>query len=243
MICSLRSRLWLTQYLLASSVDTFLLHAYTFGFFLDTSQLLTTTTLLESTGNCDHHQNPTSCLRLCIHLIGTHLCGAFHTGPDAATYRQREDALLLMALRETAVGLSAVHPQRYLHTIQADTLLSYYFFHSGQLVEAKRHASSAASLVLACGFHNLGSSNWESQSRSSAIGFGPSGTTPMQRSRNSVEEGERIGAFWTVFTLYRNIASAVNPASEICGVFDTPGLQIDTPWPLDMDSYKEVCTF
>jgi hypothetical protein len=58
---------------------------------------------------------------------------------------------------------------------------------------------------------------------------------------DAIEEGERINAFWVVFMLHRNLAVALDPAARVCGVFDTASMQIDTPWPLDMEGYKQVC--
>jgi hypothetical protein len=140
----------------------------------------------------------------------------------------------MRALRDTASDLSSSkpHPYRVLHTIQAETLLGYYFFRNGNILEAKRHSSSAASLVLGCGLNTFRST------RSSLADEALSGLPPP---KDIIDQGERINGFWAVFTLYRNIAAAVDPPGSVCGVFDAPGCQIDTPWPLDMESYKKVC--
>ncbi|KAL0065433.1 hypothetical protein AAF712_007497 [Marasmius tenuissimus] len=215
-------------------LDTFLAHSSTFGFFLHTSRFYNAALLQKPPGDTTR---PTSGLLRTVYLLGVHLTTSHQPGE---TYRGREPGMLLLALRETATDLLTSHPQRYIHTIQAETLLSYYFFRAGNIIEAKRHASSAASLVLACGLHRIrssGSASWGSST--SPVAVGPSGSTPLPEPRDTLEEGERINAFWTVFTLYRNLAAAVNSASDVCGVFDAPGMQVDTPWPLDMESYKE----
>ena len=203
----------------------FFLHASTFGFFLEFNTI---------------RNGPTPGLLRCVYLIGAHLCGVLYPSPDATAYQERESRFLRAALQETAIGLSEAHPQRFLHTLQAETLLSHYFFRCGQILEAKRHASSAASLALDCGFHKLRSSFW--QWDASAIGLEPNHSTPLEMPKNSVEEGERINAFWTVFTLHRNLAaaSAGSSVSGLCGVFDAIGMEVHTPWPLEMNSYKQV---
>jgi hypothetical protein len=55
----------------------------------------------------------------------------------------------------------------------------------------------------------------------------------------TLDEGERINAFWAVLTMYKTVSVAFDSPLEVCGMFEAPGLSIDTPWPLDMDAYKE----
>ncbi|KAL0579394.1 hypothetical protein V5O48_002619 [Marasmius crinis-equi] len=221
-------------HMIRNLLDTFFAHSSTFGFFLHTNRFYNASLTQKPLGDSSR---PTPGLLRAVYLLAAHLCNTLNSNE---TYRGRESSMLLLALRETATDLTTAHPQRFIHTIQAETLLSYYFFRTGNIVEAKRHASGAASLVLACGFHRLrasSSATWGANS--SPLAVGPRGSTPLPESRDTVEEGERINAFWTVFTLYRNLAAAVNSASDVCGVFDAPGMQVDTPWPLDMESYKE----
>ncbi|KAK6980551.1 hypothetical protein R3P38DRAFT_3334213 [Favolaschia claudopus] len=52
-----------------------------------------------------------------------------------------------------------------------------------------------------------------------------------------VEEGERIDGFWAVYMLQKNLAVALEPRSRVCGVFETVGMPIDTPWPLETKDY------
>uniref|UniRef100_A0A0W0F4X5 Xylanolytic transcriptional activator regulatory domain-containing protein n=1 Tax=Moniliophthora roreri TaxID=221103 RepID=A0A0W0F4X5_MONRR len=211
-------------------LDTFYVHSSTFGFFLNMSRFSNDILTLPQ----GHLHRPCPGLLSTVYLLGVHLSTS--EAPDAR--RIREQSLLLRALRDTATDLATTHPNRLLHTIQAETLLAYYFFRAGNILEAKRHASSAASLVLGCGLHRIRSStNWSASS--SPVSVGPGGVTSLPGARDAVEEGERINAFWTVFTLSRNLAVAVELSSEVCGMFDAPGMQVDTPWPLDMESYKE----
>jgi hypothetical protein len=55
---------------------------------------------------------------------------------------------------------------------------------------------------------------------------------------DAVEEGERINGFWAVFMLQQNLSVALNPAPLVYCVFEA--LHIDTPWPLEMEQYRQV---
>ncbi|KAL1749776.1 hypothetical protein FB107DRAFT_280328 [Schizophyllum commune] len=48
---------------------------------------------------------------------------------------------------------------------------------------------------------------------------------------DAIEDGERISALWSTF--------ALEPPDALCSVFDVPGVQIDTPWPLTMKEYED----
>ncbi|KAJ4479795.1 hypothetical protein C8J55DRAFT_77986 [Lentinula edodes] len=205
-----------------SLLEWFFANAVSFGFFLDHSRFSDSALLPLHFG----HQS-----RPCPGLLSTVYLWGIHLSPQAQR-KDLEHTLLMRALRDTASDLSTAnpHPHRFIHTIQAETLLGYYFFRNGNILEAKRHASSAASLALGCGLNTLRSSN-EQQQWSSNINLPPP--------QDAIEEGERINGFWTVFTLYRDVAVTVDPPRSVCGTFDAPGCQIDTPWPLDMDMYKK----
>jgi hypothetical protein len=63
----------------------------------------------------------------------------------------------------------------------------------------------------------------------------------LQEPRDQIEEGERINAFWAVFLMDRCLAVAFGPPLVISDM-DAPGMQIDTPWPLEMETYERVRT-
>ncbi|KAJ3903620.1 hypothetical protein F5879DRAFT_803279, partial [Lentinula edodes] len=203
-------------------LERFLANAVSFGFFLDHSRFSDSALLPLDFG---HQSRPCPGLLSTVYLWGIHL--------SPQTQRQDlEYTLLMRALRDTASDLSTSnpHPHQFMHTIQAETLLGYFCFRNGNILEAKRHAASAASLALGCGLNNLRSSH-EQQQWMSNINLPPP--------QDAIEEGERINAFWAVFTLYQDIAVTVDPLRSVCGVFDAPGCRIDTPWPLDMNMYKK----
>ena len=58
--------------------------------------------------------------------------------------------------------------------------------------------------------------------------------------RDSVEEGERIGAFWMVFSVQRCLTVALGTSSASFGALEDPDIQIDTPWPLEIEEYDRV---
>ncbi|KAJ4466788.1 hypothetical protein C8R41DRAFT_856327 [Lentinula lateritia] len=202
-------------------LEWFLNNAVSFGFFLDHLRFSDSVLLPLDFG----HQS-----RPCPGLLSTVYLWGIHLSPQTQ-HKDLEHTLLMRALRDTASDLSTSnpHPHRFIHTIQAETLLGYYFFRNGNILEAKRHASSAVSLALGCGLNTLRSSH--EQQWSSNINLPPP--------QDAIEEGERINAFWAAFTLYQDIAVTVDPPRSVCGIFDTPGCQVDTPWPLDMDMYKK----
>ncbi|KAJ4485304.1 hypothetical protein J3R30DRAFT_3438670 [Lentinula aciculospora] len=210
-------------------LEWFFTQALSFGFFLNIPRFSNSALLPLNFG----HQS-----RPCPGLLNTVYLWGIHLSPHAQ-HKDLEHTLLMRALRDTAsdLSISNPHPHRLMHTIQAETLLGYFFFRNGNILEAKRHTSSAASLVLGCGLNTLRSSRPQDQDSISASV--PAGWITLPPSQDAIEEGERINAFWAVFTLYRNLAVAVDPPRSVCGVFDAPGCQIDTPWPLDMETYKK----
>ncbi|KAJ3933649.1 MAG: hypothetical protein NXY57DRAFT_973874 [Lentinula lateritia] len=204
-----------------SLLELFFNNAVSLGFFLEHSRFSSSALLPLDFG---HQSRPCPGLLSTVYLWGIHLS-------SQTQHKDLEHTLLMRALRDTASDLSTSnpHPHRFIHTIQAETLLGYYFFRNGNILEAKRHASSAVSLALGCGLNTLRSSH--EQQWSSNINLPPP--------QDAIEEGERINAFWAAFTLYQDIAVTVDPPRSVCGIFDTPGCQVDTPWPLDMDMYKK----
>ena len=61
----------------------------------------------------------------------------------------------------------------------------------------------------------------------------------LQEPRDQIEEGERINAFWAVFVMDRCLAVMFGPPLVISDM-DSPGMHIDTPWPLEMETYERV---
>ncbi|KAF8832107.1 hypothetical protein HHX47_DHR1000886 [Lentinula edodes] len=129
--------------------------------------------------------------------------------------------------------------ERIIHAIQAETLLSVYFFRTGRILEGKYHMSAAVSLTLGTQLHKI---------RALPVGSGNPSVSPLQQISvagpllsppiDQIEEGERINAFWIVYTLSNCWGVAVGTLSS--AVFESHGSTIDTPWPLDMTDYEQV---
>ncbi|KAJ7814691.1 Zn(2)-Cys(6) binuclear cluster domain-containing protein [Mycena olivaceomarginata] len=193
-------------------IDTFLPYSSEFGFFLDCSRFRNSALLPFQIGN---HARPTPALLSAVYLWGLRLSGQ----PNLMT---QEPAFLARALKLTSKGLSDTHPQRVMHTLQAEVLLSYFFFASGRSLEGKYHTAGAVSLSLSSSLHLIRSEN-----QSSARILHPPA--------DAVEEGERIQAWWTVKIL---------DGCWAVGLCETPGFanrdslaMVDTPWPLESDDY------
>jgi hypothetical protein len=210
-----------------SSLDKFLPHSFEFGFFLNPIRFRESTLLQLPFG---HHSRPSPSLLSAVYLWGVHLS---HSEPLLA----QEYTFMTRALQHTATDLLGTHPNNIVHNLQAEVLLAYYFFRIGRFLEAKAHTAAAVSLAIGSGFHRIRSS---SLFAAPAIGLSSDAPISLPSPQNSIEEGERINGFWTVFMLHKYITVALEPPSSVCGALEAPGIQLDTPWPLDISSYSGV---
>ncbi|KAF7373206.1 Zn(2)-C6 fungal-type domain-containing protein [Mycena sanguinolenta] len=193
------TQLWMTpseppRDLIVQLIDGFLAYSSEFGFFVNCARFRQSALLPFPIG---HHSRPSPALLSVVYLWGLHL---------------------------TSKGLSGNHPHKVMHTLQAEVLLSYFFFSSSRALEGKYHASAAISLSLSSSLHLIRSENHP-----------PPGLLPPPA--DAVEEGERIHAWWAVILL--DSAFAV-------GLCETPGFAhreslsvVDTPWPLEFEDYAE----
>ncbi|KAJ7286750.1 hypothetical protein C8J57DRAFT_571395 [Mycena rebaudengoi] len=203
-------------------LDSFLANASEFGFFMHERRFYESALLLDSS------KRPTPALLQAAYTCGAHFLHLDHEG------RFLEKALQCAA---TDLAASRPHPQAFLHTIQAEVLISHYFFLVGRFIEARAHAGTAVALALGGGLHQIRSLHYHDIPILALSEDG--GVRHLHPPADAIEEGERINAFWVVFMLHRNLAVALDPAARVCGVFDTASMQIDTPWPLDMEGYKQ----
>ncbi|KAJ3743569.1 Zn(2)-Cys(6) binuclear cluster domain-containing protein [Lentinula detonsa] len=203
-------------------LQAFVPHAQAFGFFLNIRRFISTTTLPLTLGD---YSRPCPGLICVIYLIGLHLSGASE---------DEESAFLSRALLHVSNVLSASHPLRLIHGTQAEILLSTYFFRTGRILEGKYHLSAAVSLATCANLHKLRSGGM-SPFVANVMGLdGPSLPDP----KDLIDEGERINAFWTVFTMCNCWGVGVGGFSSM--MFESYGSRIDTPWPLDMEDYEEA---
>ncbi|KAF5379062.1 hypothetical protein D9615_005944 [Tricholomella constricta] len=207
-------------------LDKFLPHCLEFGFFLNPNRFREATLLPLSFG---HPSRPSPAVLSAVYLWGVHLS---HSEPLLL----QEHSFMTRALQHAATDLLGAHPDVILHTLQAEVLLAYYLLRIGRFLEAKCHTANAVSLALAAGFHKIRSTNLYAP-----LAIGLSSDTPisLHPPRDVIEEGERINGFWAVLMLHKYITIALEPPMSVCGTLEAPGIQIDTPWPLDISHYSE----
>lgn len=214
------SNLWWTldeppMHMRENFIDRFLQSAVEVGFFLNTNRFRQSSLRDLPHG---HHERPHPVLLSAAYLWGIHLTGE--------PYTQHEDAILTRALSQLTGSLSSTHPQRIMHTIQAKVLLIHYLYANGRLLEGKYHTSSVVGLALAARLNKV---------RSSEV----TDAKPLPAPVDSVEEGERIRACWTIFSLDKCWAVAFDsPPNTHCPA-EMAGQQLDTPWPLEMAGYEQ----
>ncbi|KAJ6585756.1 hypothetical protein B0H19DRAFT_1110697 [Mycena capillaripes] len=200
---------------LQALMHNFLHNATCFGFFLDAQAFHDAVTSAEG-----KHLPPV--LLNVMYLWGVHLSD----DPRITAY---EPAFLAHALRSTAGSLSGIHPRTILHSMQASVLLAYYFIRNARFLEGKYHISAAVSIALSVGLHRIRAPEDTTGKRPQWEALPPA--------KDAVEEGERIGAFWSVINLNNCWASHDDAASNVS--YGESGLVIDTPWPLEAPDYVE----
>jgi Fungal specific transcription factor domain len=206
-------------------LDKFLPHAPEYGFFLHIPTFRQNALLTAPFGD---HSRPTPALLSVVYLWGVHIS-------HSEALLLQEHAFLTRAVQHVATDMIGAHPNRVVHTLQAHILLAYYFFVTGRYLEAKCQSGSAVSLALGAGLHKLRSANVTALP---VLSFMNDHTIRLQPHQSHIEEGERINAFWAALTLHKIISVALDPIT-ICGAMEAP-INIDVPWPLDMEQYAQV---
>jgi hypothetical protein len=135
---------------------------------------------------------------------------------NSPTLKAHEKTFLSRALSSLPASLSGIHPRKAIHGLQAEILLSNYFYSSGRFLEGRYHTAAAVSLAF------------------STVMFKPSAVTIFP-GVDTIEEAERIDACWT--TIIHDKAWAVALATY-------PNLQdssemLDMPWPEDDMNVRE----
>ncbi|KAF9069268.1 hypothetical protein BDP27DRAFT_740437 [Rhodocollybia butyracea] len=205
-------------------MEAFLPHALQLGFFLDGPKLIQAF----SNHDSDPNEKPTTALSAAMILLGS----VFQRDPQVPPLKE---VYLPKAVQAVALGLSENHPQKILHTLQANVLVAHYFFLHARALEGKWHLNNATSLILSARMHRIRSFQ-DSDAQGLAITLQASMLLPS--AQNVVEEGQRINAMWTVFGL-NCLWSAVEGAPTLLSATTEHG-RIDTPWPLDAGTYSET---
>jgi hypothetical protein len=150
---------------------------------------------------------------------------------------QSESLLASQVATQLGNAIPATPSHQILQIIQAKLLLVVYFIRIGRFLAGRHEAYSASSLAVACGLHKIRTA----QPMPAFTSFVDQIDLTLQEPRDQIEEGERINAFWAVFLMDRFLAVAFGPPLVISDM-DAPGMQIDTPWPLEMETYERVRT-
>ncbi|KAJ6621028.1 hypothetical protein B0H10DRAFT_2019704 [Mycena sp. CBHHK59/15] len=207
-------------------LDYFLPHATQFGFFLHIDRFRNSAMLSLPFGDA---RRPSPALLCVVYLWGVYLS---HSQPLLAS----EPAFLKRAQQHISTEISASNDAKHiLHAIQAQVLLSTYLFRNKRFLEAEFHANGAATLVLGYQLHKIrsprpGSPNLLGVPVLSEVYPGPP--------QDVVEEGEQIRGFWAVTCLQSNLNVALSSASSTFSILESPGTEIDTPWPLEIADYE-----
>ena len=133
------------------------------------------------------------------------------------------------------VGVANVSGHQAIQVIQTRLLLAVYLLDRYRVLEGRAHLSAATSLAFRLRLHKIRSAQ---ASLSRGTLFDPI-VASLPEPQNAVEEGERIRAFWTVFSMSRIHAVMFGHYSLILDS-DDEERRIDTPWPLDMSLYEQV---
>ncbi|KAJ6601128.1 hypothetical protein DFH09DRAFT_1126923 [Mycena vulgaris] len=119
-------------------IDAFLPYASDWGFFLDPARFRHDALLPHPIG---HHSRPSPPLLTAVYLIGIALS-------DSTAWRTHGKIFLSRALSALPISLSGLHPRKGVHALQAEILLSNYFYASGRFLEGQYHTTAAASLTV-----------------------------------------------------------------------------------------------
>lgn len=196
-------------------IEVFLPYAPDLGFFLNLPRFLQRLNV--------HFSEPSprplpGALLNAVYLWGKRLSG---NGADQAA----ENSFLSKTIQHLSIDIS--HETNPLFLIQAQILLINYLLDNARFVEARAQLSSLVSLTLTLKLHKIRSSDdildgiqFQLIDPILKLGGNP----------DSVEEGERIHAFWAVYTLDQTWSAAFAACPFI--VEDgSSSRAIDTPWP------------
>ncbi|OSD05459.1 hypothetical protein PYCCODRAFT_1239826 [Trametes coccinea BRFM310] len=198
-------------------VQQFVQNATEFGFFLHIHRFLDK---VFSSGAA-----PSNSLRILLNVM--YLVGAkLSTNPQI---QAQEQAYLTRALQHLPAALPE-DPRGAIYVMQAEVILANYFFSSNRQLEGVYHMNAAVSIAMASKLHMVRSAR---RSRSTADAASYRLPPPV----DTLEEGERINGFWTVFILDRCWAVATGSAPAFTDD-EANGTQIDTPWPMDLAAYQ-----
>ncbi|KAJ7731914.1 hypothetical protein DFH07DRAFT_755470 [Mycena maculata] len=200
------------RHMVVKLIDSFLNYSSEFGFFLNATRFRESALLQHPIG---HHARPAPALLSAVYLLGLRLSQI-----PPSHLADQEPILLSRTLNFTSRGLEGNHPERIMHNLQAEILLSYFFLAAGRFVEGEYHNASAVSLSMSSSLHLI---------RSAPPGI-------LSQPRDAVEEGERICAWWIATFLDQSLAVVLKHGPHLD--HRRGKCPVDTPWPLEMSDYE-----
>ncbi|KAF7302804.1 hypothetical protein MKEN_01242200 [Mycena kentingensis (nom. inval.)] len=179
-------------------IDTFLASAPAFGFFLNPDRFRS---------SAHHSSRPTGALLAVIYLVGISLS-------PSASLKTHEPVFRSRALLALNTALAGNRPQRILCALQAEVVISWYFYGAGKLVEGLYHAATAVSLGVTGGIYSNASASAGDNGHSRRDAPPPA----------TADEFERVGACWATVILDRTWAAVMGNLPN----WTDP---IETAWP------------
>ncbi|KIK67309.1 hypothetical protein GYMLUDRAFT_864514 [Collybiopsis luxurians FD-317 M1] len=189
-------------------MDYFALIAYQLGFFMHGPRLVQA--MFPSSKQSELHL-PSPNLVNAIYLWGIHLS-------EDERFLEHESTFLERAVQFDLKGQQSHH---VVHNIQAEILLANYFLRRGKPSSAMHRLHSAISLCISYGLHK------QASPQSAALRLPPP--------RDSVEQGERIDAFWAALFFYKLLSVQAHTSSRVSVIVDE---MVDTPFSLEMSAYE-----
>ncbi|KAJ7164530.1 hypothetical protein C8R46DRAFT_1278967 [Mycena filopes] len=206
-------------------LDYFLPHATQFGFFLDFNGFREAALLPLPFGNA---ARPSPALLSVVYLWGVHLSLSQPLISSEPIFLKRAQQHVSVEITETG------SPTPFLHTIQAQVLLSTYMFRNKRFLESEFHVNGAATLAIGYQLHKIRSAR---PSSPPLLGVPTMLEVYPNPPQSAVEEGERIRGFWAVACLQSSLNIALNSASGNFSILEASGVDIDIPWPLEIADY------
>ncbi|TDL23572.1 hypothetical protein BD410DRAFT_897602 [Rickenella mellea] len=204
-------------------INLFLPHATQLGFAIDIPRFKTSLTFPRT-----HPHYPHSTILNSIYIWSLRLSNS----PDLLPL---EHHFLQKALDAVKDAVGSNQPKDRIHVIQAEVLLSNYFFVAGRFLEGRYHSSAAASLAMGSGLHRSPFAlavEPRSHGRSQGL-VGKVDTFTIPPPADNTDAGDRTNVFWSVFNVDQCWSAIMGERPVISEDPATLGMQIDAPWPSD----------
>ncbi|KAJ4472330.1 hypothetical protein J3R30DRAFT_3709781 [Lentinula aciculospora] len=206
-----------------SLIDDFLNFATEFGFFVHIPRFRLTALLPEA-----HSNRPHKGLLCVVELLEYHL----RREQNKKSHDDQEQIYLSSALLHQPNIITSSHPNKVIHAIQSEVLLGMYFYHASRPLTAKYHLNAALAMAMAAGTHKI--QNFDATS----LFQYPTGKD-IDEEGHRITEGEKLNGFWVTLSLNISLAIALrSPVDELLLLqSQLCNNGIDTPWPMDIQSY------